>query len=958
MADNIERIKRESLSELIGRDVELEKKGQLVVGLCPFHDDRKSKSLTIFDDQNFHCFGCSTGGDAITYMQLREKLPDTPEGKNEAIQKCLAFYGIQRKETGKNDSPDIVIDRQKARRMVQERLHKALLANEDMMKYLSSRDVTEDDVRLWGMGCGTGSLAKEFSGRISKKVLEDIGVLGTYEKKSGKTGNYEYIKKGWLTVPVTDARGRISHWWLRDIDDKNNRQMYMKNREREDILLNEIDLIGEQNLKEPTEENQCYLVEGFFEACQLKKRGLPVAAFNGKGSRKQLDFILNLRKGNATYEELQVTKELYIWMDRDKNKSGQIASEQIATELYVYFKVFIVKVPQIGMDPDDFFRAGGSIEEVRKIPFTDPRYHVEPTPMGYLLNPNGKRKVPFRLTNFTMDIMYHFVSDNSDRTRMVRVNRNGHLTRQLMMSGEDIASRHGFQKWLSKKTKDCVLRGEPSDFEELMEFTKETDMSKTIKFSRQLGNIAPGTWLYDDGAIHNGHVLRADSDGITWIPIDGYEGVRTSIGTELEQDKGVRLSVPEQWMSFEEVVDAMLVMWPQWMVKIMIGFAIATIFRDTVIGYYGVFAHLFMRGGTGQGKTKATRFIRSLFNADLAPTDTCDSTNPAIARHLMGYRNLPHHLTEYEPKFEAMLKNIFDQNLRSWARMTTGNETQDPRPETSVIFTCQTTPDEEALLNRCVIIDFTRFNYTKEQSAQFNKMWAQVVGQRKGFGFLLAVCRSDVGKKILQSIQDLEREVALDKRTEGIQSRMIETYSMVYGAFSALYKDPVFKDFMESRFAIEEESFAAEVVGQINKIRQIVKSQATLRTFFSLFSTLFLRGDLERLAILLPTGVAPNRIRFKMQAVFDEVIAYDNRTKRALDQVGMSDISHHIRQHFEVKAKSDKLYGKNQSCYTLPLDEIEESFGVTFTGVNFDDEDDEMEQNASFDPEQIEKEEF
>lgn len=40
------------------------------MALCPFHGPERTPSLKIYEDENrFHCFGCSTGGDAFDFVQ-------------------------------------------------------------------------------------------------------------------------------------------------------------------------------------------------------------------------------------------------------------------------------------------------------------------------------------------------------------------------------------------------------------------------------------------------------------------------------------------------------------------------------------------------------------------------------------------------------------------------------------------------------------------------------------------------------------------------------------------------------------------------------------------------------------------------------------------------------------------------------------------------------------------------
>jgi DNA primase len=66
--------RRVRLSDWIGRELELARRGREFVGLCPFHHE-KTPSFTVRDDLGFfHCFGCSAHGDVIEFIRRREQL--------------------------------------------------------------------------------------------------------------------------------------------------------------------------------------------------------------------------------------------------------------------------------------------------------------------------------------------------------------------------------------------------------------------------------------------------------------------------------------------------------------------------------------------------------------------------------------------------------------------------------------------------------------------------------------------------------------------------------------------------------------------------------------------------------------------------------------------------------------------------------------------------------------------
>ncbi|MEC8171923.1 MAG: CHC2 zinc finger domain-containing protein, partial [Pseudomonadota bacterium] len=72
---------RTSLVDLIGRKVNLQRRGKEHLGLCPFHKEN-TPSFTVNDDKAFyHCFGCGAHGDAISFVMETENLtfPETVE---------------------------------------------------------------------------------------------------------------------------------------------------------------------------------------------------------------------------------------------------------------------------------------------------------------------------------------------------------------------------------------------------------------------------------------------------------------------------------------------------------------------------------------------------------------------------------------------------------------------------------------------------------------------------------------------------------------------------------------------------------------------------------------------------------------------------------------------------------------------------------------------------------------
>ena len=66
--------RRVSLSSVIGKRVKLISRGNRMVGLCPFHQE-KTPSFHVLDDEGYyHCFGCGVSGDAISFLREQESM--------------------------------------------------------------------------------------------------------------------------------------------------------------------------------------------------------------------------------------------------------------------------------------------------------------------------------------------------------------------------------------------------------------------------------------------------------------------------------------------------------------------------------------------------------------------------------------------------------------------------------------------------------------------------------------------------------------------------------------------------------------------------------------------------------------------------------------------------------------------------------------------------------------------
>src|ERR1700733_10420931 len=59
---------------LISQSVRMKRRGKDFVGLCPFHQEKTPSFSVTPSKQRFYCYGCKKGGDAITFVMLRDRV--------------------------------------------------------------------------------------------------------------------------------------------------------------------------------------------------------------------------------------------------------------------------------------------------------------------------------------------------------------------------------------------------------------------------------------------------------------------------------------------------------------------------------------------------------------------------------------------------------------------------------------------------------------------------------------------------------------------------------------------------------------------------------------------------------------------------------------------------------------------------------------------------------------------
>ena len=59
------------VEKIVGADVPLRRAGAVLVGRCPFHEEKTPSLIVTPARQRFHCFGCGADGDVFGYVMAQ-----------------------------------------------------------------------------------------------------------------------------------------------------------------------------------------------------------------------------------------------------------------------------------------------------------------------------------------------------------------------------------------------------------------------------------------------------------------------------------------------------------------------------------------------------------------------------------------------------------------------------------------------------------------------------------------------------------------------------------------------------------------------------------------------------------------------------------------------------------------------------------------------------------------------
>ena len=337
---------RLKVSQVVGKTVQLKKRGKEFIGLSPFKNE-KSPSFTVNDEKEFyHCFSSGEHGNIFDFLMKTKSI-----GFGEAVRSLAAEAGMQpyrfsnfdkkkdlRFQTYKNIFKDY------SNNFTQELFNKE---NKEALDYLLKRGLNKNIIEEFKLGYVPWK--NNFYENLLKSYSEEeISSTGLYYKND-KTGKHVDRFNSRILFPVNNVSGDTIAFGGR-IFKENKFAKYINSPETEfykkgNIIFN---LDKAKDLRSKTDE--VLIVEGYMDVVSVYSSGIKNVISNSGTALTERQISLVWKFFSSPI----------ICLDGDE--SGQNAAYRIAEKLFSIInennKIYFSIMPD-GKDPDDFIKEKG-----------------------------------------------------------------------------------------------------------------------------------------------------------------------------------------------------------------------------------------------------------------------------------------------------------------------------------------------------------------------------------------------------------------------------------------------------------------------------------------------------------------------------------------------------------------------------------------------------------------------
>jgi len=286
----------ENILQLLSKEFRLSfsQKGQDYFALCPFHAEKTPSFAFEPEKRIFKCFSCGFGTGSIFKLWSQVKKISLLQTKQE-IEQLGYNVGFKEKlplseETDKESMFSLIV------KVYQHNLFSK--PGKEKLNYLQhKRQLNYATIEQFELSCSINhqQLVNLFLPNTEKiKELISINLLRTNERNQV----YDFFSENQLIIPLQNKKGKVIAFAARKLEESewlSNKYIYLPNTEKyqkSQIIYNYF------AVKQMSETDFCYLVEGFFDVISLTQAGVNncLAALGTSLSKSQISLLKELKK--------------------------------------------------------------------------------------------------------------------------------------------------------------------------------------------------------------------------------------------------------------------------------------------------------------------------------------------------------------------------------------------------------------------------------------------------------------------------------------------------------------------------------------------------------------------------------------------------------------------------------------------------------------------------------------
>ena len=248
--------------DVVGRRVQLNKKGSNYWGVCPFHDDHKPSMAVNQDKQFYYCFVCQASGNSINFLRDYENLDFT-----DAVETLASSLGLEipyEKTEFQDENDYSILD--EAVKVFEGQLK----GNKTAINYLKSRNISGLTAKKFQLGFSDDSwdsLYSSFEKRFEKKVMTSSGLFLEKNKK-----NYDRFRNR-VIFPIRNIKGQNIAFGGRVIN-PDDEPKYLNSPETK-LFNKSNELYGLYEARRETKKiDSIIVVEGYMDVIALHEKGI------------------------------------------------------------------------------------------------------------------------------------------------------------------------------------------------------------------------------------------------------------------------------------------------------------------------------------------------------------------------------------------------------------------------------------------------------------------------------------------------------------------------------------------------------------------------------------------------------------------------------------------------------------------------------------------------------------